>query len=157
MPAVETRQDECAICKQSFPIDQLLKDRSRPGGYKRRCRTCHAARRRQLYKSGETARYRKENCDIFTVSIANDRAAAYGIGDRITLAQWREVVAEFGKKCLACGSTARIGIDHVVPFVEGGGNERANLQPLCVRCNRAKGVKTIDYRPNRPALEAAPF
>jgi hypothetical protein len=51
-----------------------------------------------------------------------------------------------GHRCLACGITSKLTIDHIVPKAEQGTNDEENLQTLCDTCNRAKGVQIIDYR-----------
>lgn len=56
------------------------------------------------------------------------------------------VFEKYGNKCLACGSSKNICIDHVVPVFKGGKNDISNYQPLCKSCNSKKGVKVIDYR-----------
>lgn len=75
------------------------------------------------------------------------RAERLKAGGSYTLAEWHALCAQYGHRCLACGSTGRLEVDHVVPVSLGGSNTIANLQPLCPDCNRAKGTKTIDYRP----------
>ena len=57
------------------------------------------------------------------------------------------VYALHGRRCLRCGSTHNIQIDHIVPYSWGGGSEISNLQPLCGKCNRAKSnTSAADYR-----------
>ena len=51
-----------------------------------------------------------------------------------------------GRKCLRCGSTDDLSIDHVVPLAKLGTNDPDNLQTLCKRCNASKGDATKDYR-----------
>ncbi|MBO2009198.1 HNH endonuclease [Hymenobacter negativus] len=43
-------------------------------------------------------------------------------------------------RCANCGSRRQLTVDHIIPRVLGGGNHRANLQCLCKRCNKAKGL-----------------
>lgn len=40
--------------------------------------------------------------------------------------------------CQCCGSTENLEYDHIVPFSCGGSNEAANIQLLCMTCNRSK-------------------
>ena len=42
-------------------------------------------------------------------------------------------------------------LDHVVPLVEGGGHEEANLQTLCVPCHKAKSAAEASRRADRAA------
>ncbi len=47
-----------------------------------------------------------------------------------------------GSKCAICETYIDAGsfeVDHVIPYSRGGGNERTNLQLLCMPCNRKKG------------------
>jgi len=47
-------------------------------------------------------------------------------------------------RCQSCGvlsRNARLEIDHKIPVAKGGTNAIANLQVLCVACNRGKGAK----------------
>jgi hypothetical protein len=62
-------------------------------------------------------------------------------------AQTRDSIFERdGRKCLKCGSTETLSIDHVVALSLGGDNSTENLQTLCMRCNSSKGGSTKDYR-----------
>jgi len=51
-----------------------------------------------------------------------------------------------GHKCLKCGATENLTVDHIVPKSRGGTLERNNLQTLCLPCNQEKADNTIDYR-----------
>jgi HNH endonuclease len=64
--------------------------------------------------------------------------------------EWAEVCAKYGNKCLSCGATDKpLTRDHVVPLALGGSDAIDNIQPLCSRCNAAKGAVGLDYRPDR--------
>lgn len=56
----------------------------------------------------------------------------------------------YGQRCLCCGSTEALTLDHVVPRSQGGPNKLTNFQLLCAPCNVAKGDQLIDYRPWLP-------
>ena len=43
-------------------------------------------------------------------------------------------------RCVKCGSTKNLEIHHIIPHARGGSNRLENLQLLCRRCNRMKGV-----------------
>lgn len=63
-----------------------------------------------------------------------------------TESEWLSLLSKWNRRCLACGSTENITVDHVVPLAVGGTNYIDNLQPLCRSCNCRKKDKTIDYR-----------
>lgn len=42
--------------------------------------------------------------------------------------------------CQICGSNERLTIDHIIPIVEGGTDDPANLQALCKACNLRKAA-----------------
>jgi hypothetical protein len=47
-----------------------------------------------------------------------------------------------GNKCVYCGSTRELTIDHVLPTSRGGQNTWENLVCACVKCNTKKGNRT---------------
>ena len=53
---------------------------------------------------------------------------------------------EHGFQCAKCGSCHNLEIEHIVPLVNGGTSDYANLQLLCKNCNLTKGAETADYR-----------
>lgn len=46
-----------------------------------------------------------------------------------------------GWRCLHCGTTERLELDHIRPWSKGGKTEIGNLQTLCRSCNYEKGAK----------------
>ena len=63
-----------------------------------------------------------------------------------------------GHRCLCCGATSDLQIDHVEARYHGGVDDASNLQTLCAYCNRVKGIMTMDFRPGRTVsqLDRAP-
>jgi 5-methylcytosine-specific restriction endonuclease McrA len=41
-------------------------------------------------------------------------------------------------KCLHCGSTEKLELDHITPWFAGGDQADSNAQTLCKKCNNAK-------------------
>lgn len=57
----------------------------------------------------------------------------------------REVVDAVYKRdagrCVYCGSTDNLQLDHIIPFSKGGATTIENLQLLCRKCNLEKSNK----------------
>ena len=67
------------------------------------------------------------------------------------VAQWQpssslrqEVYAADGHQCVYCGSPDDLTIDHKVPEMHGGTNDRENLHTACRKCNAKKRDLTHD-------------
>jgi len=71
------------------------------------------------------------------------------IGDH-TRAEWDEMRNYFGicVKCEGRSGLKNIERDHIIPIYQGGSNGIENIQPMCAKCNAAKGAESIDYRIN---------
>lgn len=58
-----------------------------------------------------------------------------------TLRERIEVHRRDGYRCVRCGSTEDLHVDHVIPVSKGGTNNLDNLQLLCRDCNLRKGAR----------------
>lgn len=52
----------------------------------------------------------------------------------------RKVYERDGYKCVRCGATDHLSLDHIWPWSLGGKDEESNLQTLCRSCNSRKGA-----------------
>jgi hypothetical protein len=43
--------------------------------------------------------------------------------------------------CMVCKNNPSEEVDHITPKCDGGGNERENLQGICVECHKKKTIK----------------
>lgn len=82
-----------------------------------------------------TKRYHENNPAGVAARSANKQAKKLGIAGRISTADVQELW-ERQPVCLNCGRGR--GLDHITAMVNGGANELANLQNLCVVCNQVK-------------------
>ena len=56
--------------------------------------------------------------------------------------------------CVRCGATKLLTLDHLIPLVYGGTNERSNLQILCSACNYLKSKSEIrHWNPKKNVLK----
>lgn len=53
----------------------------------------------------------------------------------------KEVLRKYKHKCVICGSSENLEIDHIKPISKGGLNQFKNLQVLCKACNVKKSNK----------------
>jgi len=53
----------------------------------------------------------------------------------------RAIYERDGWKCVKCGSTEHLALDHIYPWSKGGPDTAENLRVLCRTCNGAKGAR----------------
>lgn len=66
---------------------------------------------------------------------------------------WTLLKKRYNYTCLCCGGKEpdiELVADHVIPKSKGGPNIIANIQPLCRSCNARKGIRSFDYRSQKP-------
>lgn len=82
---------------------------------------------------------RRGSCaDAKGLSKANDKK----IAKKVKKKQYRlDIFKRDGNKCLHCGSTENLSIDHIIPISKGGKDQAKNYQTLCKTCNVKKGNK----------------
>lgn len=64
---------------------------------------------------------------------------------RLKSSKRKIVRASLPQVCASCGATELLTLDHIIPLVYGGTNERSNLQILCLSCNRLKSRREIRH------------
>lgn len=50
----------------------------------------------------------------------------------------KEVLRRDGNRCVQCGNTNRLEVDHIINIANGGTHNLDNLQTLCADCHREK-------------------
>jgi 5-methylcytosine-specific restriction endonuclease McrA len=63
------------------------------------------------------------------------------LGSYVPSAWRREILIRDNNKCVNCGATESLEIDHIFPISKGGKTEIVNLQVLCKKCNSEKSAK----------------
>jgi 5-methylcytosine-specific restriction endonuclease McrA len=56
-----------------------------------------------------------------------------------TKTQRQAILERDGFKCVRCGSTDDLTVDHIIPAAKGGTKQPDNLETLCSVCNEFKG------------------
>lgn len=57
----------------------------------------------------------------------------------------KQAVKKRDRKCLCCGATKGLQVDHIQARYVGGAHALENLQTLCRTCNRLKGTRTMNF------------
>lgn len=105
--------------------------------------------RREKYEKEEIARkikekYRKRQLEKLVRQELIDSGELFGDQPKRPPIPREVVDAVYkrdGGRCVYCGSTENLQIDHIIPFSKGGSSELANLQLLCRKCNLEKSNK----------------
>jgi len=126
------------------------RERHRENG--RRWYFSNPARQREL-----AARWEKENPDRYRDTRAatsrKRRARKKGAAGTHSADEANSILIAQRYRCAYCNADLRKKkphLDHVIPIVRGGSNDKANLQWLCAACNMAKGAKhPIDFAQER--------
>lgn len=98
--------------------------------------------------------YRQENPQKVRIAQGNCRAQRKKATGRFTNEEWSALCDKYGHQCLCCGCVCKPSIDHIIPLARGGSNLIDNLQPICVRCNKWKHTRIIDFRSDKSSLVA---
>jgi len=74
----------------------------------------------------------------------------FGVPDE----QRGRILARDGRRCVKCGATEGLSIDHIIPRSKGGSGEDDNLQTLCTHCNSSKNNRTNDKSSSDNKMQA---
>lgn len=66
---------------------------------------------------------------------------------------YRAAYERDGFRCRYCGATEPLSIDHVVPVVQGGSDDLANIVVACMPCNLRKSGRT----PEQAGMRLSPL
>lgn len=131
------------MCPDGRLYHMVVCEKARAAWGERRATEVRSAR-------GAAAKWRSDHGQTLAQKHAktrSERLAAARAKGRHTEAEWSALVAFCGTRCVKCGAEGKLVKDHIVPIYQGGSDGIENLQPLCVRCNSAKGPDDTDHRP----------
>jgi len=153
---------ECTRCEAMKLPDDFGRDSRNSIGRQSWCKQCIAARNTERYHEDPRARRRKNETAAAWKKRNPEKERAWGAEsarryrkrhpDRIkargrTAYHLRDRLLGLFNRCMACGTTDDLTIDHVIALGQAGAtNDPSNLQVLCRSCNSTKGDQTIDYR-----------
>lgn len=95
-----------------------------------------------------SAAWKKANRKAVRVTVQNRRAMIRGAGGSHTVRDIAELMSLQKSKCACCKCDIKKKhhVDHIEALVNGGSNDRLNLQLLCPTCNQQKHAKhPIDF------------
>lgn len=155
---------QCCRCKEWRSVEDFGRAKNRSDGLYPQCKECvresarlwrernkeykrawYEANREKVAEYGRA--YYAANKDAVMAAVHRRRARLAAAPGSYTAAEWNDLCDRYGNKCLRCGCAGPLTKDHIVPLSRGGSNDISNLQPLCSTCNKSKGVKSVDYRP----------
>jgi 5-methylcytosine-specific restriction endonuclease McrA len=170
MYSTSLQEKRCSDCGEVRPIEQFGRRKDSPDGYRGVCKPCLNKQQAERLASDEAKTKRQATIHRYNHSekgkrnvarhrqtekrrgylvawMETKRAKESGVSGSFTREEFADLCARHGNKCLRCGATGvRLAADHVVPLSRGGSGGIENIQPLCMRCNGAKGCKDTDYR-----------
>lgn len=165
----------CKDCGKTKPLDDFQNSKTTKDGKTGKCRVCNV-RRCMEYKRNNPDRVKRHNAKYYASHVeahkertreyqeehpwfnswakANQKANDRGV-DTMPYEQFRDVLLSMPQECAACGDDEDLTVDHIVPWIEGGGNTADNIQILCRSHNCSKGRQIIDYRLSVVIMEVA--
>lgn len=87
-------------------------------------------------------KWAQKNPDKVRAKVQKRRARKQNAPGSFTSEQFQARADYHGNRCVYCGSTEDLQIEHQIPLSRGGTNWPSNLVPACGTCNTSKGTKT---------------
>lgn len=147
----------CSMCKEVKELHNFSNNKNSRDGKQGWCQQCMNKKRQEWANSNpdrdKELKDRFKQTDKYKIGKKNikykrrEKLNKTPKEIRLTARQWKDVLEKYNHKCLSCGTTESITIDHIKPLSMGGMNTANNVQPLCHTCNSLKRDLEIDYRP----------
>lgn len=122
---------KCSKCKEIKPLHEFHTQKGGSQGKAAACKACESRRNTMYAKTHRAA---------VKTKIARRRARKNGaeVND-LTPAQWVEIQAAYGYRCVYCGSKMQcLTQDHITPLAHNGNHTVQNIVPACYACNYKK-------------------
>jgi len=128
----------CPKCKTEYERgeESFSKDMYKPDGLMSHCKACVSAYN-AVYSSENVLRQAVNNANRIARTKRND-------DNQLDLGEVEAKFKEMGDVCVFCGTDQKVGLDHDIPFAQGGLNCLYNVQPCCFPCNNEKRAKTSE-------------
>jgi 5-methylcytosine-specific restriction endonuclease McrA len=152
----------CSRCSKPKAAEEFGKDKRNSTGLQSWCKSCIAERQAERTKANpeEGERRRRYKAEWLAAHpdarkrIGRKQSADYRqrhpkrVKDRAEAgALYRDKILAIFNRCMACGSSEDLTLDHVTPLgQEEATNSPDNIQVLCRSCNSGKADQNIDYR-----------
>jgi len=95
--------------------------------------------------------YRQDNKEEFRMHKQRRRARERLLPHTLTVLQWESIKEHFNNKCVYCGQTEKLTIEHFVPVSKFGELTINNIIPVCSSCNSSKGNRLFSvWYPMQP-------
>ncbi len=147
----------CCTCKEEKEETEFHRNNTRKDGLTSRCKQCAI---RVVQERRKDPAYRARQCVWNSRWAAEHVEKVRAIKNECQKKKYRlllkagkisDVLRMFvyerdNQKCLSCGTSERLSIDHIQPISTGGRSDIDNLQTLCTSCNAKKQQATIDFR-----------
>jgi 5-methylcytosine-specific restriction endonuclease McrA len=144
---------ECRPCRKELAVEYRLKYPERVRAMSKRWREANVEKFREIrriwresnrpYQNWLVSEWQKKNRDMKNAAVRNRRARMRNSGGTHNARDIKFLLSAQKSRCAACkvDISEKYEVDHIIPTVADGRNDRYNLQLLCVHCNRTKSDK----------------
>jgi hypothetical protein len=80
-----------------------------------------------------------EHANLLNLLAREARLVALASARKVCEDLRQEIFGRDEGRCVYCGATDRLGLDHVIPVTSGGASARFNVVTCCIDCNTSKG------------------
>lgn len=151
---IPTGHKWCPACEQAKPLDEFSPfSRSINGRSCTKCRSksaiqWRASNREQVRQNERDATKQPHRRAASAQKSRRRRVTKAGLPGNHTAKEWADLCDKFENRCVRCGKTGPLTVDHVVPIsLPGSTDFISNIQPLCSTCNTSKlNRHSNDYR-----------